>query len=87
MFAEFRDAVDKVLPVIKEATAKERAMMGSRAGAGAGSLKRKRDIDVEETNINEYFFAKFLTSPDLTDLEVGLLYSPLTYDADDYLDS
>lgn len=71
MFAEFRDAVDKVLPVIKEATAKERAMMGSRAGAGAGSLKRKRDIDVEETNINEYFFAKFLTSPDLTDLEIA----------------
>ena len=72
---EFRDAVDKVLPVIKEATAKERAMMGSRAGPGAGSLKRKRDSDVEESNINEYFFAKFLTSPDLIDLEVGPMYS------------
>jgi hypothetical protein len=72
-FSEFKDAVDKVLPVIKEATAKERAMMGSRAGVGAGSLKRKRDLDVEESNTNEYFFAKFLTSPDLTDLEVVLL--------------
>jgi len=74
-FAGFRDAVDKVLPVIKEATAKERAMMGSRAGAGVGPLKRKREPEVEESNINEYFFAKFLTSPDLTDLEVGLLIS------------
>jgi hypothetical protein len=74
-FAEFKDAVEKVLPVIKEATAKERAMMGSRAGVGAGSLKRKREPDVEESNINEYFFAKFLTSPDLTDLEVIPVHS------------
>lgn len=59
-----------MLPVIKEATAKERAMMGSRTGAGsANSLKRKRNPD-EENNSNEYFFAKFLTSPDLLDLEV-----------------
>jgi hypothetical protein len=71
-FAEFSDAVNKVLPVIKEATAKERAMMGSRAGGGAASLKRKREPDSEETTVNEYFFAKFLTSPDLIDLEVGL---------------
>jgi hypothetical protein len=61
-------------------------MMGSRAGAGAGSLKRKRDIDVEESNINEYFFAKFLTSPDLIDLEVGLLCSSKHCDADDNSD-
>lgn len=57
--------------MIKEATAKERAMMGSRAGAGVASLKRKREPDSEEANVNEYFFAKFLTSPDLIDLEVG----------------
>ena len=58
------------MPVIKEATAKERAMMGSRISAvGANTLKRKRDSD-EENNSNEYFFAKFLTSPDLLDLEV-----------------
>jgi hypothetical protein len=71
-FSEFREAVNKVLPVIKEATAKERAMMGSRSGAGGtGSLKRKREPDTaEETSTNEYFFAKFLTSPDLLDLEV-----------------
>jgi hypothetical protein len=75
-----------VLPVIKEATAKERAMMGSRAGVGVGSLKRKRDPDVEEWNINEYFFAKFLTSPDLIDLEVGPSYCPRNRSTDAPLD-
>lgn len=45
--------------------------MGSRSSAGvAATLKRKREPD-EENNSNEYFFAKFLTSPDLLDLEVG----------------
>lgn len=72
---EFKEGVAKVMPVIKEATAKERAMMGSRNLAGtAASLKRKRDPEPEtengETNLSEYFFAKFLTSPDLLDLEV-----------------
>ncbi|KAF8628277.1 hypothetical protein AX15_004041 [Amanita polypyramis BW_CC] len=71
-FPEFRDTVDRVLPVIKEATAKERAMMGSRASPGASSsLKRKRDPEVEETSNGDYFFAKFLTSPDLLDLEIA----------------
>ena len=47
-------------------------MMGSRSGVGAAAtLKRKREPE-EETNSNEYFFAKFLTSPDLLDLEVML---------------
>jgi hypothetical protein len=65
------------MPVIKEATAKERAMMGSRSGPGAFGavgLKRKREPE-EESNSNEYFFAKFLTSPDLLDLEVGITAS------------
>ena len=71
-FEEFKEAVNKVIPFIKEATAKERAMMGSRGGVGAAAtLKRKREPE-EETNSNEYFFAKFLTSPDLLDLEVLL---------------
>ena len=70
-FPQFKEAVNKVLPVIKEATAKDRAMMGSRTGAaGAASLKRKREPDNEEMQVTEYFFAKFLTSPDLIDLEV-----------------
>jgi hypothetical protein len=59
-------------PVIKKATAKERAMMGSRGVAATGaSLKRKRDLDSEESISNEYFFARFLISPDLHDLEVS----------------
>jgi len=33
-FEEFKEAVNKVIPFIKEATAKERAMMGSRSSAG-----------------------------------------------------
>lgn len=71
-FKGFQDAVSIVLPVIKEATAKEKAMMGSRGGAHGVALKRKREPE-EESNFNEYFFAKFLTSPDLLDLEVGVL--------------
>jgi hypothetical protein len=70
------ESVTKVLPVIKEATAKERAMMGSRAGANGVTLKRKREPE-EESNFNEYFFAKFLTSPDLLDLEVRSVYPAL----------
>ncbi|KAM6498573.1 THO complex subunit 1 transcription elongation factor domain containing protein [Amanita muscaria] len=74
-FPEFQDAVNKVLPVIKEASAKERAMMGSRVGPSApSSLKRKREMDVDETTSGDYFFAKFLTSPDLLDLEIADTY-------------
>ncbi|KAK0199086.1 THO complex subunit 1 transcription elongation factor-domain-containing protein [Armillaria mellea] len=71
-FSAFKDSVDKVLPVLKEATAKERVMMGSRTGSGgAGSLKRKREPqDTGEETVTDYFFAKFLTSPDLLDLEL-----------------
>lgn len=82
--------MNKVLPFIKEATAKERAMMGNKSASGnsnnltpsislpvvsAGS-KRKRDgaeaVD-ESSSLKSYFFAKFLTSPDLLDLEVWLV--------------
>lgn len=75
-FAQFQEAVDKVLPAIKEATAKERAMMGSKAVAAsnASTLKRKRDAveGEEELSSTEYFFAKFLTSSELLDLEVSV---------------
>ncbi|KAK7464471.1 hypothetical protein VKT23_006641 [Stygiomarasmius scandens] len=74
-FSEFQQAVNKILPVIKEATVKERAMMGSKAvvGSGASTLKRKRDATEgeEESTSTEYFFAKYLTSPDLLDLEIA----------------
>lgn len=87
VFPAFQESVNKVLPFIKEATAKERAMMGNKSASGtnnnltpltpqplvtAGS-KRKRDgaeaVD-ESSSLKSYFFAKFLTSPDLLDLEV-----------------
>lgn len=78
--------MNKVLPFIKEATAKERAMMGNKSASGNNNLappiphtvvsagpKRKRDaaetVD-ESSSLKSYFFAKFLTSPDLLDLEV-----------------
>lgn len=75
-FGEFKDAVDKVLPVIKEATTKERAMMGNRGTSGtSNNLKRKREPELGETSNNsEYFFAKFLTSPDLLNLEVFIRF-------------
>ncbi|THH10391.1 hypothetical protein EW145_g1367 [Phellinidium pouzarii] len=70
--ANFKSAVNAVMPVIKEATTKERAMMGSKAVTG--NLKRKRDVapssSIDEGN-HKYFFAKFLTSPDLLDLEIA----------------
>lgn len=76
MFAEphilpkFKEAVNRVLPVIKEATAKERALMGSKTVSGA-SLKRKRESEaIGDPNTQDYFFAKYLTSPELLDLEV-----------------
>ncbi|EJC98817.1 uncharacterized protein FOMMEDRAFT_114065 [Fomitiporia mediterranea MF3/22] len=71
-FAEFKTAVNTVMPVIKEATIKERAMMGSKVVAGA--LKRKRESTPTATmddGDRKYFFAKFLTSPELLDLEIA----------------
>jgi THO complex subunit 1 len=55
-------------------------MMGSRVAAGVVLSKRKRDPESEESNVNEYFFAKFLTSPDLLDLEVPVYpFQDLTF--------
>ena len=94
-FPAFKESVNKVLPFIKEATAKERAMMGNKSVSGnnnnlaplssqtlitAGS-KRKRDAaeGVDESSLKSYFFAKFLTSPDLLDLEVRLSFMILLF--------
>ncbi|KAF8505115.1 THO complex subunit 1 transcription elongation factor-domain-containing protein [Hysterangium stoloniferum] len=66
---EFKDAVNTVLLVISEATKKERAMMGSKSVSGA--LKRKRDMEVGDDASRDYVFAKFLTSPELLDLEIA----------------
>ena len=69
-----------MLPVIKEATVKERALTGSRTvmtgAAAANPFKRKRETEApsEQTFGKEYFFAKLLTSPDLLDLEVRFVH-------------
>jgi hypothetical protein len=90
-FGEFQEAVNKVLPVIKEATVKERALTGSRVMTGAAtanSFKRKRETEATEQSFGkEYFFAKFLTSPDLLDLEVCFCPSWVEYDLTTYADS
>lgn len=68
------------MPVIKEATVRERAMMGSKSVIG--NLKRKRDATPSTTldeRTQEYFFAKYLTSPELLDLEVSLLNDSSNY--------
>ncbi|KAL7284940.1 hypothetical protein ACG7TL_000028 [Trametes sanguinea] len=75
-FPAFKEAVNKVLPVIKEATAKERALMGNKANgsaASSSSLKRKREpTSITDASGNgDYYFAKYLTSPELLDLEIA----------------
>lgn len=92
-FVEFQEAVYKVLPVIKEATVKERALTGSRTvmtgAAAANSFKRKRETEAaaEQTFGKEYFFAKLLTSSDLLDLEVCFSPSWVEYDLTTCADS
>ncbi|KAI9067221.1 UDP-glucose 4-epimerase [Trametes sanguinea] len=75
-FPAFKEAVNKVLPVIKEATAKERALMGNKANgsaASSNSLKRKREPTAvtDASGSDDYYFAKYLTSPELLDLEIA----------------
>lgn len=73
-FDAFKESVNQVLPVIKEATAKERALMGSKANSSSGSLKRRREPEISIDTANQgYFFAKYLTSSELLDLEVSVM--------------
>lgn len=54
-------------------------MMGSRNIMGNGGVKRKRDSPVETSNDyrHDYFFAKFLTSPELLELEVRIIFNEI----------
>ena len=77
-FPAFKEAVNRVLLVIKEATQKDRALMGSKANgiltAPAGPLKRKRNAAAAAEGSaakSEYYFAKYLTSSELLDLEIA----------------
>jgi hypothetical protein len=72
-FDKFKAAVNSVLPVISEANKKERLLMGSKAKIGSAGAKRKREplVETPADYRHDYFFAKFLTSPDLLELEVS----------------
>lgn len=70
-------ALTKTLDAFTDATAKEKKLLGAGAGNGISSLK-KVDADIslaDEKAVKEhYFFPKFLTSPNLLELEVrGIL--------------
>lgn len=72
--------MNAVLPVVSEATKKERAMMGSKVVSA--NLKRKREPSPLETGDDsgrDYFFAKFLTSPELLELEVRIAELNMCY--------
>ena len=60
--------------MIKEATVKERAMMGSKAVVGSKRKRETTPLNTADDSMRNYFFAKFLTSPELLDLEVGSIF-------------
>ncbi|KZO98684.1 hypothetical protein CALVIDRAFT_31330 [Calocera viscosa TUFC12733] len=70
--AKFRGLVDKVLPAIAEATAKEKLLTGTKDAEVTTGKKRKftemMSVDDEE---EDNFFPKFLTSAELLDYEMG----------------
>lgn len=78
-FPAFKKSVEAVLAVLIEATKKEQAMMGS-GGKGQASSGSKRkfadtqDMAEDTTTGQKYFFAKYLTSPDLLEFEVSSIY-------------
>ncbi|KZV60179.1 hypothetical protein PENSPDRAFT_594388 [Peniophora sp. CONT] len=72
--ADFRTAVEAVLPRLKEATAHDRALAGGKAsheGSTAGTKRKRASDSPDAPGVSDYFFAKFLTSPDLLDLEIA----------------
>ena len=77
-FPAFKESVNKVLPFIREAAAKERNIMGNKSAWGnhnslgqLGSqtlvivgLKRKRDaVEVDGSAMKSYFFVKVFDQP------------------------
>jgi THO complex subunit 1 len=76
MFKAFQHSVNSVLPVLSEATKKERTFAGSKT---TGGTKRKRDENEGSTRFSyamqeqhkDYAFAKYLSSPELLELEIA----------------
>ncbi|KIO28702.1 hypothetical protein M407DRAFT_22130 [Tulasnella calospora MUT 4182] len=74
----FKESVEAVLAALIEATKKEKAMTGTGpkggSGAAAGSKRKFSEmLDVPEDvgTQQNYFFAKYLTSPDLLEYELA----------------
>jgi hypothetical protein len=76
-FKCFQYAVNNVLPILSDATKKERTFAGSKAVAGN---KRKREVTEEPSQPSRlgpgqhYMFAKYLTSPELLELQIADTY-------------
>lgn len=76
MFKAFQHSVNSVLPVLSDATKKERSFAGSKALVGT---KRKRDAVEDPIRLSyttqeqhkDYAFAKYLSSPELLELEIA----------------
>ncbi|KAG8908007.1 UDP-glucose-4-epimerase [Tulasnella sp. 403] len=73
---KFKEAVDTVLSALAEATRKDHTMMGTVKGVTAGTKRKYVEVQkssvVEDTTAGlDYFFAKFLTSPELLDFELS----------------
>lgn len=75
MFKAFQHSVNSVLPVLSEATKKERTLAGSKTVVGT---KRKRNDAEGPTRSypileqhRDYAFAKYLSSPELLELEIA----------------
>lgn len=75
MFKAFQFSVNAILPILSEASKKERTLAGSKAGT-----KRKRDVphhgDIKpspamQDHHKDYAFAKYLSSPELLELEIA----------------
>ena len=75
---DFKKNVDKILTTLSEATKRDRQSSGNKViMTSSVGMKRKRDDEGEAcgdtgptSDTTDYFFAKFLTSPDLLDLQV-----------------
>lgn len=76
MLKAFQYAVNSILPVLSEATKKERTLAGVKTVAGS---KRKRDESEDivlldrgtENSHTEYSFTKYLSSPGLLELQLA----------------
>ncbi|KAH7101445.1 THO complex subunit 1 transcription elongation factor-domain-containing protein [Auriculariales sp. MPI-PUGE-AT-0066] len=74
-FSSFRTSSGTVLSTLIEATKRERVLMGTKnqgaTPAAAGTKRKREDLEREDADKTQYFFAKFLTKPELLELEIA----------------